>query len=330
MAWNLPVVITNVGTDWPARVEWCDRSGLRLEILKARYGHALAPVVGKSIEYGDESRDDVAVATYLDWLASGLAEADQLYLKDWHFTRDFPKDAIYTTPKYFADDWLNWWWDQKAATLPATSVGLDDYRFVYLGPRGSFTPLHHDVFQSYSWSINMTGQKEWLLFPPSETPKLLDKFGRVVLSNFQEIDPVRFPRAHTAKHLRVLQPPGAALFVPSGWYHQVTNTATTLSINHNWFNAYNLPLIWAYFQEQLLAVEREIEHCRDGFDSDADWILHCQLLLRANIGMDFKELHALLEARAAISTAPFDVAQIHEVLVPLRVHPAIKGTYVHK
>ncbi|OQR82896.1 hypothetical protein ACHHYP_15372 [Achlya hypogyna] len=339
MAPNLPVLVTNVGSNWPVVRDWVDaQRRLRFEELRDRYGQVLAPVVasGAKNEYGDETRDDVVVATYLEWLESGRAEAEQLYLKDWHFTRDFPSDDLYSTPEYFADDWLNWcgskhkclvihlwlrWWDRKARR---GDKARDDYRFVYLGPSGSFTPLHHDVFQSYSWSINISGQKEWLLFPPSETPKLLDRLGRSVPSDVRQIDATKYPMAHLAQALRVLQPPGAALFVPSGWYHQVTNTATTLSINHNWFNAYNLATIWRYFQAQLAEVEREIEHCRDSFDSAAEWSAHCQLLLRANIGMDYGELHALLQARLTEATnSPFTIAQIELVLAVLGAHPSV-------
>ncbi|CAM9862762.1 unnamed protein product, partial [Discosporangium mesarthrocarpum] len=93
------------------------------------------------------------------------------YLKDWHFhlagSAGCAADVL-ETPFFFADDWLNWWWDRD---------GRDDYRFVYMGPRGSWTPLHHDVLNSYSWSFNISGRKRWILFPPGETPKLYDRCG---------------------------------------------------------------------------------------------------------------------------------------------------------
>ena len=31
-----------------------------------------------------------------------------------------------------------------------------DYRFVYLGPRGTFTGLHADVLRSFSWSAHLS------------------------------------------------------------------------------------------------------------------------------------------------------------------------------
>jgi oxalate decarboxylase/phosphoglucose isomerase-like protein (cupin superfamily) len=45
------------------------------------------------------------------------------------------------------------------------------------------------------------------------------------------------------------QEPGSIMFVPSGWHHHVTNvTEVVLSINHNWFNASNLHLVWDFLK----------------------------------------------------------------------------------
>ena len=44
----------------------------------------------------------------------------------------------------------------------------DDYRFVYMGPKGTWTPFHADVFRSFSWSANICGRKRWIFFPPGE------------------------------------------------------------------------------------------------------------------------------------------------------------------
>lgn len=46
-----------------------------------------------------------------------------------HFYRDFPEHNVYTTPVFFSSDWLNEYWD---------ALEVDDYRFVYMGPKGSW------------------------------------------------------------------------------------------------------------------------------------------------------------------------------------------------
>lgn len=45
------------------------------------------------------------------------------------FCRMFPEHHAYTTPIYFSSDWLNEYWD---------TLDVDDYRFVYMGPKGSW------------------------------------------------------------------------------------------------------------------------------------------------------------------------------------------------
>jgi hypothetical protein len=62
-----------------------------------------------------------------------------LCLKDWHFTQDFPEENIYRVPKYFASDWLNEYYSAR------TSI-KDDYRFVYMGPKGSW----YDIILYYN------------------------------------------------------------------------------------------------------------------------------------------------------------------------------------
>lgn len=75
--------------------------------------------------------------------------------------RDFPGYSVYQTPTALCSDWMNEFWDVwegKGQT--------DDYRFVYMGPTGSWTPFHADVLHSYSWSANICGRKKWIFFPP--------------------------------------------------------------------------------------------------------------------------------------------------------------------
>lgn len=45
------------------------------------------------------------------------------------YCRMFPEHHAYTTPIYFSSDWLNEYWD---------TLDVDDYRFVYMGPKGSW------------------------------------------------------------------------------------------------------------------------------------------------------------------------------------------------
>lgn len=90
---------------------------------------------------------------------------DDMYLKDWHIDQAKGLEFEYTVPEAFCDDWLNWYWKSCRG-------GVDDYSFLYIGGRETFTALHHDVCCSNSWSFNLFGRKKWTLWAPSELHKL--------------------------------------------------------------------------------------------------------------------------------------------------------------
>ncbi|KAB2633332.1 jmjC domain-containing protein 4 [Pyrus ussuriensis x Pyrus communis] len=90
-------------------------------------------------------------------------------------------------------------------------ISCSDYRFVYMGAKGYriLTPLHADVF---SCVYNISG----------------------------DVSETTVPGFSKAIWLERIQEPNEIIFVLSGWYHQVHNLEDRISINHNWFNAYNL------------------------------------------------------------------------------------------
>lgn len=112
------------------------------------------------------------------WRA-GRARAEGLYMKDFHFAlrqrqREPKPEPYYAVPPPLDDDWLNEWWDDAdGGEGRGRARREDDYRFLYLGPAGSRTPMHHDVLCSYSWSANLAGRKRWVLFHPRHNPRLL-------------------------------------------------------------------------------------------------------------------------------------------------------------
>lgn len=96
----------------------------------------------------------------------------------------------------------------------------DDYRFTYAGPRGTFTPLHRDIYGSYSWSSNIVGRKRWWLIPPEHTKIVWTRTdGSDVVFDLRELDETLWKE----NVLEVVQEAGETIFVPSGWYHQVEN-----------------------------------------------------------------------------------------------------------
>jgi hypothetical protein len=109
----------------------------------------------------------------------------------------------------------------------------DDYRFLYLGGDGTSTAWHHDVYLSHSWSTSICGIKRWLLLDPGLAGALQHKITGDVISHqhfLTEEQYEGYDRLDEAReHVKVVwQYPNETMFVPSGWWHTVTNFGLAL------------------------------------------------------------------------------------------------------
>ncbi|XP_060523151.1 2-oxoglutarate and iron-dependent oxygenase JMJD4 [Cylas formicarius] len=271
---NVPCIIRNVTENWEASSKWVENKVPNINYLEEKYGSLSVCVYNCSQRFfnSQKSNNDI-LKNYLNYW-NKERNNKCLYLKDWHLKLQSKSDEFYKVPIYFGSDWLNEYY---------IKCENDDYRFVYLGPKNSWTPFHADVFTSYSWSANVCGQKKWLILPPGEENRLKDNFGNLPydISNMRD----------SINCMEVIQNPGEAIFIPSGWYHQVWNLEDTISINHNWFNGCNILTVWESLNHNLSNVIKEIEHCKEMEDFEN----HCQVMLNALFGMDHKKFLEILK-----------------------------------
>lgn len=294
---NRPCVFSARFTEgWRTRRAWVAADGTPdVDYLARHFGEAKVPVANcDQKHYDSQEKKTYTLQEYIQYWKNARESSEGkklcLYLKDWHFVQAYPDYGAYTTLQYFASDWLNEFWKVREDIQ-------DDYQFVYLGPKGSWTPFHADVFRSYSWSTNICGRKRWVFYPPGEEQYLRDTFGTPVydIDSTELSDTSKYPKAASASgRLEVIQEQGQTIFVPSGWYHQVWNLEDTISINHNWLNGTNIHIAWEFLVESLNQVEYAIQDC----SSMDEWPEQCQLLLRATHGMDYHEFYVMLRTVA--------------------------------
>ncbi|XP_023671502.1 2-oxoglutarate and iron-dependent oxygenase JMJD4 [Paramormyrops kingsleyae] len=294
---NRPCVLSRKFTDdWNSRKNWVTDEGKpNFRKLLQYFDDTPVPVANcNAREYNANPKQILPFKEFItywkEYIQNGHSSTKGcLYLKDWHMHRTFPEHNAYSTPVFFSSDWLNEYWD---------TIEVDDYRFVYMGPRGSWTPFHADVFRSYSWSANICGRKKWLLYPPGQEDNLRDCHGNLVYDVTAPIlqEKKLYPHYHEAcQPLEIIQAAGEIIFVPSGWHHQVYNLEDTISINHNWMNGCNLDLMWKFLQGELSAVQKEISEWRNTMET---WDLHCQVIMKSCTGIDYKEFAAFLKVIA--------------------------------
>ncbi|XP_049301841.1 2-oxoglutarate and iron-dependent oxygenase JMJD4 homolog isoform X1 [Bactrocera dorsalis] len=282
---NWPAVITNISSDWECSHTWILRENaaqmnINFAYLKDKIKDCLVPVTNcmdKSVSV------EVQFYDYIDkWEKSILSrnsveDTVHLYLKDWHLKAYLRNYEFYNVPKHFFSDWLNEF---------LTENHQDDYRFVYMGPKNTCrTPFHVDVFGSFSWSANIYGCKKWILLPPGEELKLLDQYKKLPCEIIEDT-----LRKSNIKYFVVYQQQNEAIFVPSGWYHQVFNITDTISVNHNWFNAANLKYIWNNISSNLRKVVIEINDFRRSHNFNEQ----CQRILHVDFGLNIAEFLEIL------------------------------------
>lgn len=282
---------------WRSRRDWVGQDGLpNFDFLHKTFGKTTVPVADcRHTEFSSHAKENMMFSEFLDYWknfqeAGHPSEEKCLYLKDWHFKRYFPDYEAYKTSIFFRSDWMNEYWDMR-------NDSDDDYRFVYMGPKGTWTPFHADVFRSFSWSANICGRKRWIFFPPGEEEYLKDVHGNLAydVTSKDLADSTIFPNVHKVRNrIELIQHPGETIFVPSGWYHQVENLEDTISINHNWLNGCNVRLCWYHLKASLADVQNEISDCMDM----EGWDLQCQKILKAVTGLDFCEFFRFMQTIA--------------------------------
>ena len=264
---------------------------------------------------------NMSLAQWVETLDSALNNDAALasnYLKDWHLQKwledhfSSEEAALYLVPVQFQTDLLN-------NLLLRFTKG--DYRFTYWGPAGSKTGLHSDVLNSFSWSFNVCGTKEWTFFVPT----CASDTRRTVISS--AVNDKNHVGQFTTVTIR--QQAGECIFVPAGWKHQVVNIDETLSINHNWITTANVDLTWQCMLSEIQAVDQEL--LAWSTSNATDWGAK-ESMLRGCIGLDvtaflFMVLLGLLEELQCTDEPNwehyFDMVRLRDVLNDLLLDPEI-------
>ncbi|NEQ28626.1 MAG: hypothetical protein F6K28_58615 [Microcoleus sp. SIO2G3] len=161
--------------------------------------------------------------------------------------------------------------DRLGLRFAATNLNL------WVGPSGHVEALHYDP--SDGTLMQLHGAKKLLLFPPDQTPNLYPfpvtvhlRHGMKLRSWFSQTYPEKpdfaaFPKLKTALALRreVILKAGEVIFLPAGWWREVTSLGDgmTCSVNqfwhpYPWSRALRSSSIWRAHLGGLLAIPHQI------------------------------------------------------------------------
>lgn len=105
----------------------------------------------------------------------------------------------------------------------------------WIGPAGTFTPLHFNLANQLFAQV--TGTKRFVLSPPSETQRLYPRYnGASAVHDLMNEGQLRqYPAARGTRTYEFELRPGELLFVPTGWWQQVTAVDFSVTLTYTDF-----------------------------------------------------------------------------------------------
>lgn len=207
---NRPVKLTGLVDHWPALRLWT------LDFLAETVGGSTVELQGQR-----NSADDYELK------------------KDRHRRRMLMRDVVEairtadSTNEFYVTAYndstnkqtLSRLWDDLAPVSILKHGGGND-GFFWFGPKGTLTPLHHDLTNNLL--VQVLGRKRVLLVPPWELERV-----RNHTHCFSELGPDDLdPAGQTGpRRLECVIGPGEALFLPIGWWHHVEALDASISMS---------------------------------------------------------------------------------------------------
>jgi hypothetical protein len=212
-----PVVLTDVTADWPAMKRWS------ANFLKEKFGDLSVEIqAGRNDDrrYEENKLDHRQTQRFGDFIDRVLSGG--------------PTNDYYMTA------------NNEALRQPGLAPLLDDIGSLpeicdraelarsssfWFGPAGTVTPLHHDTLMLFHTQV--VGRKRWRFVSPLETPKLHNFNGVFSPIDVDNPDLSRYPLFADVTMLEVVVEPGETVFLPLGWWHQVTSLDVSLSFSYS-------------------------------------------------------------------------------------------------
>ena len=212
-----PVVLTDVTKDWPAMQRWSPAD------LKARFGHVDVEIQAErsadpKFEENKLAHRRVArLSVFVDQVLNGGPT------NDYYMTAN--NEAL-RRPEFaplLADIG-----GLPRICDPAQLAARSSFWF---GPAGTVTPLHHDTLMLFHTQV--VGRKRWRFISPLQIAHLYNYNNVFSPIDLDRPDLHRYPDFAKAEVLEVIVEPGETVFLPLGWWHQVTSLDVSLSFSYS-------------------------------------------------------------------------------------------------
>lgn len=225
-----PVVIRDALEGWGAIGKWSP------PFFRERYAGKKLTIDGN--EYSMEQ--------FIDLVEHSSSASVAPYYRNETVRSQFPDllPDLLPAPPYVLPNWL------RGPLYPSQGREAE----IYIGGAGGGFPfLHYDANSTHAFLAQVFGEKEAILFSPSDTDYLYAKTDvprrrhHSQITDVEHPDLDRFPLFAKAVALRGRLSPGSLLFIPSRWWHTARMLTPSITISYNVANASN----WKHVSDEI-------------------------------------------------------------------------------
>lgn len=226
---QLPVVLTDVATSWPAMNRW------NLKYLEEKYANhnVLVEYYPTGERYGAYTYRDMTVGEYIRRVTGEPDQRKSYYLADTRLDTTLPESVgDIGIPDVILD---------RQGHRPVVFIGCD-----------TFSAAHYHRNRIQAFLCQIQGSKKVNLYPAAHTKYLYPHAWYKLRTNFSQI-PMEFenhdsatdefPDFEKAETWQCVVEPGEMLFIPDHWMHSTAGYGENITLTHFW----NEPSRYCYF-----------------------------------------------------------------------------------
>lgn len=237
---NRPLVIKGLTNNWPAIQQWT------FETLKNKWGNcSIEAQFGRDSDprydqnHKTHSRE-MLFKEYLD-LVINTEETNDFYMT----SRNMKKN----------EDAFEGLLDEIQPLPPILDSNFSStIAFLWVGPKGAKTQLHHDM--SNNLHTQIIGKKRFRLASPFQFPNMYHYNNYWSKITFPELaDLNHYPLAKKVQFFEVVLEPGDTIFIPVFWWHCVESLTASVSVafhnfkENNRFEDFDSSMKFSYHQD---------------------------------------------------------------------------------
>ena len=223
---NRPVILTDAAQSWKALSKWTP------EFFKECYGSKKVPIFERKRTVS--MKDTVSLSDYVDEITSTGCQNRARYLFSLRIAKEFPEllSDLEPRPACWDPNWL----DSKYLLPGLSNFKLRHITGLEMNMGGSGSPfpfLHYDDLWTQTFITQVYGRKEWVLYPPDQSPFMYPSAESENISKIpmeHDVDLSEFPLFAHAKPLRFVLEHGDMLYGAPGWWHTTRSLTPSIAV----------------------------------------------------------------------------------------------------